>query len=267
MLGVSNKTYLRLRSQTLGQLSSRTRGLHEYSLLAHIHNIALAQLQMTFMHDQRMTPFILHSSLHLCLIICNLCSTTIHLTKYLSVTLLKMEVPQCKQAAVWSLPAGAGFSTRAALLSWLTPRTGCSAGTRNSRLWVSFLNAKTLREKQLYFPQTDRLLLPQARDWPIGYSSVWLLIKYWVFWINLSLSKAHLTCWSKTKLRCSINMNLQNRLFFLKQSSPQNVQRSMDLNVIWHLYLQVHFRKDISVINLVWVIKVCLHLEIYQNNF
>lgn len=61
-------------------------------------------------------------------------------------------------------------------------------------------------------------------------------------------------------------MNLQNGLFFfllLKQSSPQNVQRSMDPNVRRHLYLQVHFREDILVINLVWVIKECLHLEIY----
>lgn len=125
MLGVSNKTYLRLTSHTLGQLSSRTRGLHEYSVLAHIHNITLAQLQMTFMHDQRITPFILHSSLHLCLIIRNLCSITIHLTKQLSVTLLKMEVPQCEQAAVWSLPAGAGFSTRA--LSQAGSRQGQAA--------------------------------------------------------------------------------------------------------------------------------------------
>lgn len=40
----------------------------------------------------------------------------------------------------------------------------------------------------------------------------------------------------------------------------------MDLNVRWHLYLGDHLKKYILVINLVWVIKVCLQLEI-QNNF
>lgn len=215
--------------------AAATRGLQEYSILAHIHNTALTQLQMTLMQDQRITPFILHSSLRLCLIICNLCSTTIHLRNHLSVTLLTAEAPLSEGAAAWLLPARAGF-TRAALPGWLTPRTGCRASTSSSRLCVSSLNAETLLEKQLYF-QTDRLLLPQARHWPIGYPCVWLLIKYWVFWINLSLSKAYLTRWSKAKLRCSINMNLQKGHFFsLKQSSPQNVQRSMDLNSRWHLY-------------------------------
>lgn len=144
------------RSQTLGQLGTSNERITwvQYPGTRSQDSTSTASND-SFMHNRRITPFTLHSCLHLCLIICNLRSTTIHLTKHLSVTLLTTEVPRRhEQAAVGSLPAGAGFSTSAALQGWLTPRTGCSAGTRSSNLWVSFLNTRTLSEKQLYFPQT-----------------------------------------------------------------------------------------------------------------
>lgn len=140
-----------------------------------------------------------------------------------------------------------------------------------------FLNVRTLLDIQtllsssrpawwvIYFPQacmTDWLPMYVVAD-----------EDYWVFWINLSSSKAlpytaeaNLNWDAESKL--TQNMDLQyGHSFFLRQSSSKSLQRCMYLLVKLYLYLQVYFRKDILVIIADWVNKECLHLEIYQNNF
>lgn len=266
MTRASNKTHLRRRSQTLGQLSSSNERItREQSRSQHSTSTASND---SFMLDQRITPFIPHSPLHLCLITCNLRSPTIHLTTHLSVTLLKTEVPRwCKQAAARSCQLGQGS---APCSSPGCSRQGRAAGHQHrTSLGDFFKGWDTPRKATLlssnwgktgyYFPRQgmDRLV---THLW-----GCWLSIGYF----GLTWHCLRPTWHAEARLNWDAPSVWNSRMCisFLKQFSPQNVQRSTDLNVRWHLYLRVHFRKDILVINLVWVIKVCLHLEIYQNNF
>lgn len=219
MVHISDKTHL--RSQTLGQLSSSNERItwvqHPGKYSQHSPNTAPND---SFMHNQRITPFIPHSSLRLCLIICNLCSTTIRLTKHLSVTLLPTEYPMWRSSCVLAASWGR-VQHSAALPGCLMPRTGCRAGSSSSRLWVAFLNAKTLLEKQLYFPQTGYYFPRQGIDQLVTHvCGCWLSIGYF----GLTSHCLRPTFHGEARLNWdapSIWISRMGIFLFLIQSSPK----------------------------------------------
>lgn len=91
--------------------------LDEYNILAYIHNIALAQLQMTlFLHDRSIKQCIFHMSLLVLNdFICNLFSRTIPFMKHSLISLLSTEVPQHDPNQVLIV----AWSSLAQALAWL----------------------------------------------------------------------------------------------------------------------------------------------------